>query len=93
MALGAHQPRILRMVLRQGAVQVIAGLAIGMSLAFLAATLAGNGIQNVLYGVTARDPLTYGAVSAVIAIVAFMATLVPARRATRVDPIVALRAD
>jgi predicted permease len=93
MALGAHYTRILRMVLRQGALQVIAGLLIGMGLALALATAAGSGIQNILFGVSARDPLTYATVIGVIAVVSFVATLVPARRATRVDPMIALRAE
>lgn len=93
MALGAHDSRILRMVLGQGAVQVVLGLALGVGLAVTLATLAGAGIQNILFGVSARDPLTYATVIAVITAVSFLATLVPARRATRVDPMIALRAE
>ncbi len=51
------------------------------------------GIQNMLFGVTARDPLTYAVVFALVTIVSLVATLVPARRATRVDPMIALRAE
>ena len=93
MALGAHYSRILRMVLGQGAVQVVLGLGLGVGLALTLATLAGSGIQNILFGVSARDPLTYATVIAVITAVSFLATLVPARRATRVDPMIALRAE
>jgi putative ABC transport system permease protein len=93
MALGAHYSRILRMVLRQGAVQVAAGLLVGMGLALVLATVAGSGIQTILFGVSARDPLTYAIVIGVVAIVSLAATLVPARRATRVDPMIALRAE
>ncbi|HEY2150668.1 MAG TPA: ABC transporter permease [Vicinamibacterales bacterium] len=93
MALGADAMRILRMVLRQGVVQIAAGLALGVGLALAFAAVAGNAIQNTLFGVSARDPFTYGAVTALIALVSLMATLVPARRATRVDPMTALRAD
>jgi putative ABC transport system permease protein len=93
MALGARYSRILRMVLRQGATQLALGLAIGMGLALTLATLAGAGIQNILFGVSARDPMTYATVSTLIAVVSLAATLVPARRATRVDPMIALRAE
>ena len=93
MALGAHYSRILRMVLRQGAVQLMIGLCLGVGLALTLATLAGAGIQNILFGVSARDPMTYAVVITVIAIVSLVATLVPARRATRVDPMIALRAE
>jgi putative ABC transport system permease protein len=93
MALGAHYSRILRMVLRQGAVQLVIGLCLGVGLAWTLATVAGSGIQNILFGVSARDPMTYAIVIGVIAIVSLIATLVPARRATRVDPMIALRAE
>jgi putative ABC transport system permease protein len=93
MALGAHYNRILRMVLKQGAMQLALGLLIGVGLALTLATLAGSGIQTVLFGVSARDPLTYAVVIGVITVVSLMATLVPARRATRVDPMIALRAE
>ena len=93
MALGAHTTRILKMVLRQGAWQVGAGLAAGMGLTLALATAASAGIQGVLYGVTGRDPVSYGLVAALITIVALVAMLVPAQRATRVDPMVALRAE
>jgi putative ABC transport system permease protein len=93
MALGAHYGRILKMVLGQGAMQLALGLFIGLGLALGLATLAGSGIQNILFGVTARDPLTYTVVFALITTVSFVATLVPARRATRVDPMIALRAE
>jgi predicted permease len=93
MALGAQDNRILGMVLKQGVIQLAIGLTIGLGLALLVATLAGSGIQNILFGVSARDPLTYGVVTAVVTIVSLIATLVPARRATRVDPMIALRAE
>ena len=93
MALGAHYSRILRMVLRQGAVQLLIGLGLGVGLALTLATVAGAGIQNILFGVSARDPMTYAIVVGVIATVSLVATLVPARRATRVDPMIALRAE
>ena len=93
MALGADTPRILRMVLKQGSVQIGLGLLVGVLLSLGIAILAGSGIQTVLFGVSARDPLTYGAVIALVTVVSLVATLVPARRATRVDPMIALRAE
>jgi predicted permease len=93
MALGAQYDRILGMVLRQGVVQLGIGLLIGLGLALLLGTVAASGIQGVLFGVSGRDPLTYGAVAALVTVVSLVATLVPARRATRVDPMIALRAE
>jgi predicted permease len=93
MALGANNGTILGMVLKQGVVQIGIGLMLGLGLALALATVAGSGIQNTLFGVSARDPLTYGAVTLLIAAVSLVATMVPARRATRVDPMIALRAE
>jgi putative ABC transport system permease protein len=93
MALGADDGKILGMVLRQGVVQIALGLTFGLGLALALATALGSGIQNTLFGVTARDPLTYGSVFAIVTVVSLVATLVPARRATRVDPMIALRAE
>jgi ABC-type antimicrobial peptide transport system permease subunit len=93
MALGAHSGRILKMVLTQGVIQLAVGLLIGLGLALILATVGGAGIQNVLFGVTARDPLTYSVVAILVTVVSIIATIVPARRATRVDPMIALRAE
>jgi ABC-type antimicrobial peptide transport system permease subunit len=93
MALGAHSGRILKMVLRQGAIQLAVGLFVGLGLALTVAMLAGAAVQTVLFGVTARDPLTYSVVAILVTVVSLVATLVPARRATRVDPMIALRAE
>ena len=93
MALGANDGTILGMVLKQGVVQIGIGLMLGLGLALAIATVAGSGIQNTLFGVGARDPLTYGAVAVLIATVSLVATMVPAQRATRVDPMIALRAE
>jgi len=93
MALGADTPRILRMVLKQGALQIAIGLFVGVGLALAIALALGSAIQTTLFGVSARDPLTYGAVIALVTVVSLVATLVPAQRATRVDPMIALRAE
>jgi ABC-type antimicrobial peptide transport system permease subunit len=93
MALGADNLRILRMVLRQAAVQLSLGLGLGLGFAVLITVLFGDGIANQLFNVNPRDPFTYAAVSVLLILVAFVATLVPARRATRVDPMIALRAE
>jgi ABC-type antimicrobial peptide transport system permease subunit len=81
------------MVLRQGGIQVTIGVGLGLGLAFAFAMLIGAGIQGILYGVSGREPLIYAAVAALVAAVSLAATLLPARRATRVRPMVALRAD
>ena len=89
MALGAATPDVLRLVLRQGMRLVLLGLAIGLLGAWaLSRVLAGQ-----LYGISARDPFTYAAVAALLGAVAFAATWVPARRATRVDPMISLRSE
>ncbi len=93
MALGADRRRILGMVLRQGSRQVVLGVLVGLALAFGLATLGRDAIGNILFGVSARDPLTFVVVVTLVAFVSLVATLVPARRATRVDPLVALRAE
>jgi putative ABC transport system permease protein len=93
MALGADRPRILGLVLRQGSAQVVAGVLVGLALALGITTLAGGAIGNALFGVSARDPLTFAAVLLLVAGVSSVAMLVPAQRATRVDPLVALRAE
>jgi predicted permease len=87
LALGAQGGDVLQMVLRQGTKLAVVGVAIG-----IAAALALTRVMtNLLYGVTAHDPLTFLAVAALLVLVALLACYIPARRATRVDPMVALR--
>lgn len=95
MALGADNNRILRMVLGQGAVQFAIGATLGIGLTLLTAILARQVIAQsaLLFDVSPSDPPTYVSVAVLLAIVAFVATIVPARRATRVDPMIALRAE
>jgi predicted permease len=93
MALGADRRRILGMVLRQGGLQVVLGAVVGVGLAYTLATLAGDGIQNVLFNTSATDPMIYATVVGLVLLVSAIATVVPARRATRVDPLIALRAE
>jgi ABC-type antimicrobial peptide transport system permease subunit len=89
MALGAQARDVLRMVLGQGARLIAIGLVLGLGVgALLGRTLAG-----VLYGVTASDPLTFAGVAVALGGAALAATLVPALRALRADPIAALRAE
>jgi predicted permease len=93
MALGADRPRILRMVLRQSAWQVGLGVLVGGGLAYAITLLAGAGIQSVLFDTDPADPAIYTGVIGLIVLVSAIAAVVPARRATRVDPMVALRTD
>ena len=93
MALGARYAQILGMVLTQGARQVALGLVLGLGLALALATAGGSAIANTLFNVSARDPLTYGAVAALILVVSLVAILVPGQRAARVDPVIALRVE
>jgi putative ABC transport system permease protein len=93
MALGADNGRILGMVLGQGALQLAIGLAIGLGCTALIGLLAREAIANQLFDISPLDPVTYACVALLLSAVAFVATFMPARRAMRVDPIVALRAD
>jgi putative ABC transport system permease protein len=87
MALGAGRRDILRLVIGQGMNLVLAGLAIGLAGALALTRL----MTTLLFGVSANDPLTYGSIALLLALVALLACWIPARRAIRVNPIVALR--
>jgi predicted permease len=87
MALGAQQRDVLRLMLRQGLTVVGIGLAAGLLLAFGATRL----VSGLLFGVSPTDPMAFGITSAVLALVAFCATLVPSLRAISVSPLLALR--
>jgi hypothetical protein len=89
MALGARRPAIIRLVVGQGMRLGWTGLAIGLVL-----SVATMGVvSSVLYGVTARDPLVLGSVVGLLMVVVAVASLVPARRAMRIDPITSLRSQ
>jgi ABC-type antimicrobial peptide transport system permease subunit len=87
MALGAQRGNVLGLVLGQG-VRLMAG---GMALGVVAALALTRLMASLLYGITATDPTTFFVVTAILALVAFLASYIPARHATRVSPMVALR--
>ncbi len=87
MALGAEARTVLALVIRQAMILAAIGIAAGLA----AALALSETLQNMLFGIRPRDPVTFAAVAALLAAVALVASYLPARRATRVDPIVALR--
>jgi len=87
MAMGAQTGRVLRLVVGQGMRLACAGLILGLLVAFAAMRVLGS----LLFGVSSHDPLTFVGVSLVLALAAVLACYIPARRATKVDPIIALR--
>jgi putative ABC transport system permease protein len=89
MALGAESREVLWLILRRGLVQ----LAIGLSLGLAGAIALTRVMRQLLVGVTPTDPVTFTAITVLLTIVAMAACLLPARRATRVDPLIALRAE
>jgi putative ABC transport system permease protein len=88
MALGAGRGDVLKMIVGQGMRLTLVGVALGLVGAFV---VMRYGVESLLYGVTASDPLTYGGVALLLAAVALLSCLIPARKATKVDPMVALR--
>jgi ABC-type antimicrobial peptide transport system permease subunit len=95
MALGADHGRILQMVLKQGGVQLLLGLALGLGLGATIGALGRQAIRDSgqIFDLSPTDPLTYTVVALLLTIVALVATLMPALRASRVDPMTALRAE
>jgi putative ABC transport system permease protein len=87
MALGARQLDVLKLVVRQGMALTIVGVVLGLLGAFALTRV----MQSLLFEVTAKDPFTFAAVAALLIAVAFVACFIPAHRATKVDPLVALR--
>jgi putative ABC transport system permease protein len=86
-ALGASRTAILRWVLRQGMILTVAGIAVGL----IGAVALTRLLRSLLFGVGPMDVVTYGVLAVVLGVVALIACYVPARRATKVDPLIALR--
>ncbi|HLL70265.1 MAG TPA: ABC transporter permease [Pyrinomonadaceae bacterium] len=87
MALGAQADDVLKLVVRQGMILALAGIVIGL----VASYWVTQGMKIILYGVSPSDPATFGLISLLLVVVAFAANYIPARRATKVDPMIALR--
>jgi putative ABC transport system permease protein len=89
MALGAQRGRVLRMIVGEAMALTAIGVAVGIAGALTLTRL----MQDLLFHVAPRDPLTLATVTAALVLVAFAASYLPGRRATRVDPVIALRAE
>jgi ABC-type antimicrobial peptide transport system permease subunit len=88
-ALGANPLGVIALVLRQGARLALIGITIGIA----AAAALSRFVDGMLFGLTPLDPATFIAVSVLLATIAFLASCIPARRATRVDPLISIRAE
>jgi putative ABC transport system permease protein len=88
-ALGARREGVVRLIVKEG--MTVAAIGIGTGL--VGASALGRAVNSLVYGLAPRDPLTFAGVAAMLAFVALAASALPARRAARVDPIVALREE
>ena len=93
MALGADRPRVLRMIVRQGMTLAVLGVILGLAGSYVLTRYLESWIKlsDMLFGVKVSDPLTYALIAVLLTVVALIACYIPARRATKVDPLVALR--
>ena len=82
-------PDVLRLILRHGLLVIGLGVVLGS----IGASLGGRALSSLLFGVEAMDPITLGGVAALLAVTAFAACYIPARRATRLDPVASLRSE
>jgi putative ABC transport system permease protein len=89
MALGAQVLDVLKLIVGQGLVLTLVGVTLGLAMA----GAATRWLTSLLYGVSATDPLTFVVVAAILTCVALLACWIPARRATKVDPMIALRCE
>ena len=89
MALGAQPMAVLRMIMREGSIMLLCGVVLGL----LLAVLTGKVLSGILYGVGALDPIAFVTAPLLLAVAALIATWIPARRATRVNPVIALRTE
>jgi ABC-type antimicrobial peptide transport system permease subunit len=89
MALGAQGADVVRMIVRQGMRLALIGVGVGIACALALTRL----VSGLLFGVSATDPLTFASVALLLTVVALAACLIPARRATRIDPLAALRQE
>jgi len=93
MALGADRASVLTMIVRQGMTLAVLGVILGLVGAYVLTKYLESwiGLSRMLFGVKVADPLTYGLIAVLLTVVALIACYIPARRATKVDPLVALR--
>ncbi len=87
MALGAQSRDVLKLVVREAMLLTLGGVAIGLLASFALTRL----MKSLVFSVSVTDPLTFAAITLLLSLIALLACLIPARRATKVDPLVALR--